>query len=157
MFSKLSKPDVLDLVRWVKDLKNWKIVIENSHAESFHQETPVRSEEEEEHSSSSQASTTRVGSISISLCIVFSVHTSINYKNFLTRFSRWLWLERERDKLLLSRVSNFITSDQLLRNDKNLVTRSSRWLSWDHSLHWIILLSVTQHITGTSILFTLNY
>ena len=71
MFSKLSKPDVLDLVRWVKDLKNWKIVIENSHAETFHQETPVRSEEEEEHSSSSQASTTRVGSISISLCIVF--------------------------------------------------------------------------------------
>ena len=71
MFSKLSKPDVLDLVRWVKNLKNWKIVIENSHAETFHQETPVRSEEEEEHSSSSQASTTRVGSISISLCIVF--------------------------------------------------------------------------------------
>ena len=76
MFSKLSKPDVLDLVRWVKD-HNWKIVIDNSHAETFHQETPVRSEEEEEHSSSSQA------------CVLsWSVHTSINYKNFVTRSSR---------------------------------------------------------------------
>ena len=58
MISKLSKPDVLALVKWVKD-RSWKIVIENSHAETFHQETPFRSEEEEEHSSSSQASTTR--------------------------------------------------------------------------------------------------
>ena len=111
MFSKLSKPDVLDLVKWVKD-HNWKIVIGFKGVEynvfdidlsdpwkyKFQPDPgriPVRkpstkrllsaqsgySEEEEEHSSSSdgrkrsrrdsfypspsQASTTRVGSISI--------------------------------------------------------------------------------------------
>ena len=111
MFSKLSKPDVLDLVKWVKD-HNWKIVIGFKGVEynvfdidlsdpwkyKFLPDPgkiPVRkpstkrllsaqsgySEEEEEHSSSSdgrkrsrrdsfypspsQASTTRVGSISI--------------------------------------------------------------------------------------------